>query len=677
MAGAATADAAEVSGAPEPERESARDHTGPATTDFGTVDRQPPPASWLSFHGAVRNLVYFWRTSLPFRTITLSVALVTATVLAIGLIMSNAIASDLYQTRLAQILAESDRASKQAQATFSSGVETDVVALHTLREQALSAANTAAPNAYGFAFYRGEQSDGPAALQNLVSERVDPVIISADLRQQVQQGAGRQLYQSVTLLDAKGERQPGIIVGRLVDVPTAGQYELYFVYTLEESQRTLDFVQRTLAVSMFVLVLLIAVITGFVMRSVVQPIRLTAQTSRKLASGHLEERIPESGEDDIATLARSFNEMADSLQQQFSRLEHVSQVQQRFVSDVSHELRTPLTTIRLAGQMLFDKRDEFDPVTSRSVELLHDQIERFELLLADLLEISRFDAGAVELLRESNSLATLADEVIGAMTQVALDHGSELVLLAPGGHGDSEFDRRRVSRVVRNLLGNAIEHGEGKPIIVRVDSNSTAVALSVRDYGVGMTPEQVTRAFDRFWRADPSRKRTMGGSGLGLAISLEDAALHDGLLEVWSALGQGSNFRLTLPRHVGDQIVVSPLPLEPDDAGAAEPTLAVQEPGVFADEDVDTQPIILPAPASSAEASPATAAIELPTVSAAAPAHPSETETPWMQSVEVVVIQSPEGEAQTPTLEGLPEAAETGGDTGPDSSDAATEEERR
>lgn len=194
---------------------------------------------------------------------------------------------------------------------------------------------------------------------------------------------------------------PGIVIGSTVTVQSLGQYEMYFVYSMEETQQTLDFVQRTLVVAMFVLVLLVAVITGFVMRAVIQPIREAAKTSRRLAAGHLEQRVPESGEDDIATLARSFNEMADSLQDQIERLANLSQVQQRFVSDVSHELRTPLTTIRLAGGMLFDRRDDFDTVTARSVELLHDQIERFEILLADLLEISRYDAGAVEILRES------------------------------------------------------------------------------------------------------------------------------------------------------------------------------------------------------------------------------------------------------------------------------------
>jgi two-component system sensor histidine kinase MtrB len=138
-------------------------------------------------------------------------------------------------------------------------------------------------------------------------------------------------------------------------------------------------------------------------------------------------------------------------------------------------------------------------------------------------------------------------------------------VVAPGGYFEAEVDARRIRRILRNLLGNAVEHGEGRPIVVTVDSNATAIALAVRDYGVGMRETEIGRVFDRFWRADPSRKRTIGGTGLGLAISLEDAVLHGGALEVWSEFGAGSCFRLTLPREHGMAIGASPLELPPDD----------------------------------------------------------------------------------------------------------------
>jgi len=157
----------------------------------------------------------------------------------------------------------------------------------------------------------------------------------------------------------------------------------------------------------------------------------------------------------------------------------------------------------------------------------------------------------------------LAQDIVGSMTTLAEKYGSELSLRAPGGHFDADVDPRRVHRIVTNLIGNAIEHGEGKPIEIEVDSNATAVAIAVRDFGVGMTDEQLSQAFSRFWRADPSRQRTLGGTGLGLAISLEDTRVHQGTLDVWASPGRGARFRLTLPRSQSIPIVSSPLSLEP------------------------------------------------------------------------------------------------------------------
>jgi two-component system sensor histidine kinase MtrB len=244
-----------------------------------------------------------------------------------------------------------------------------------------------------------------------------------------------------------------------------------------------------------------------------------------------------------------------------------------------------LTTIRLAADMINDQRDEFDPATARAAELLNAQVQRFELLLTDLLEISRYDAGSVQLDLEPTSLAHLAEDVIASMHQLAEQHGTDVRLVAPGGYSPVDMDPRRVRRVVRNLLGNAIEHGEGRPIVVTVDSNQQAVAIGVRDYGLGMKPADVDRVFDRFWRADPSRTRTIGGTGLGLSIALGDAKLHGGELTVWSELGRGTHFVLTLPRRGAALTGASPIPVDPGDDGVA----AVEDLGL-------TQPIELPRP---------------------------------------------------------------------------------
>ena len=247
--------------------------------------------------------------------------------------------------------------------------------------------------------------------------------------------------------------------------------------------------QQTLAIGGSRSIVLIGAVTVIVVRLVVGPVQLAAETSEKLAAGQLEVRIPVKGDDVIATLARSFNGMAASMQNQITRLAALSQVQQRFVSDVSHELRTPLTTIRLAGDVLYDQRESFPPATARTAELLHTQVERFELLLADLLEMSRYDAGAVDMDTEPTNLVRLVEEAIDSVHSLAESKGSELSLNAPGGYFEAEVDSRRIRRILSNLLGNAIDHGEGKPIVTWVDSDRDAVAIAVRDYGVGMTPE--------------------------------------------------------------------------------------------------------------------------------------------------------------------------------------------
>jgi two-component system sensor histidine kinase MtrB len=354
-------------------------------------------------------------------------------------------------------------------------------------------------------------------------------------------------------------------VGSPLTIAGAGDFELYLGYDLTEADQTLTFVQQILWIAGILLMMLVGLVAWIVVRLVVEPLRVAAQTSEKLAAGELEVRIPEKGDDIITTLARSFNGMADSMQAQITQLADLSRVQQRFVSDVSHELRTPLTTIRLAGDMLYDQRESFPPATGRTAELLHTQTQRFELLLSDLLEISRFDAGGADLETEPTNLVRLAEDSIEQMASLAEKSGSEMRLTAPGGYFEADIDARRIRRIVTNLLGNAIEHGEGRPIVVSVDSTATAVALAVRDYGIGMTADDSLRVFDRFWRADPSRKRTIGGTGLGLAISLEDAVLHGGDLEVWSEPGMGSCFRLTLPRTAGVLPGASPIPLPPEE----------------------------------------------------------------------------------------------------------------
>jgi two-component system sensor histidine kinase MtrB len=313
------------------------------------------------------------------------------------------------------------------------------------------------------------------------------------------------------------------------------------------------------------LVVLVLAIALLVTRQVVRPVRVAAESAGRLAAGDLSQRIEARGIDDIARLGQSFNEMADSLQRQIRRLEELSRLQRRFTSDVSHELRTPLTTIRMAAEYLHGSRADFPPELSRAAELLHAELDRFEGLLADLLEISRYDAGAAWLESEPADIRGVIASTVEANRMLAERHGSELVVSVPELPVTVDMDSRRVERILRNLVGNALDHGDGKPVVITVGYDDDAVAVTVRDHGVGLRPGQSALVFNRFWRGDPSRSRVTGGTGLGLAISLEDARLHDGWLQAWGEVGRGAQFRLTLPRRAGHTLMNSPLPLDPDE----------------------------------------------------------------------------------------------------------------
>jgi len=397
----------------------------------------------------------------------------------------------------------------------------------------------------------------PQSLYNAVSAEQRNDIFNNEITASAQ-------YAPTTLIYGSGQGTDGPALA--VGIPLGTYYQLYYVFPFTHEQNVLGLVQRTLAGVGLALVVLLAAIASLVTRWVVLPVRNAAQAARKLTAGHLGERMRVLGRDDLAALATAFNEMAASLQDKLRELEDLSQVQRQFVSDVSHELRTPLATIKMAADLLYESRGDFDPAGRRSVELLQSQLERFESLLVDLLEISRFDAGAATLEAELVDVCDLVRGSAEDAQQLAERRGSRIEFRLPAAGCFAEVDRRRVERILRNILVNAVEHGEGKDVVVTTAMDSDAVAVSVRDYGVGLGPGEEQRVFERFWRADPARARNTGGSGLGLAISLEDAHLHGGWLQAWGERGKGSVFRLTLPRVVGQKFAGSPLPLEPDDA---------------------------------------------------------------------------------------------------------------
>jgi len=372
-------------------------------------------------------------------------------------------------------------------------------------------------------------------------------------------------YQYATARYQNREDANVLIAGRRIEIPGSGNYEMYLVYSLNNQTKTLSLIKNSLLLTGFALIFLIGLITWLVVRQVVRPVREAARIAQQFTQGDFSQRMKVESSDEIATLGTAFNDMALALESQISRLENLSRVQQRFVSDVSHELRTPLTTLRMASEVIYGQRETFDPTISRSSELLVAQLDRFERLLEDLLEVSRFDAEVAVLEPIEFDLIRLIERCIedvrasahDHLISINIDHEVEQVMI--------KADIRRVERIMRNLLSNALDHADEKPMNVTIISTRTEVAVGVRDYGTGIDASALSRVFDRFWRADPSRARVRGGTGLGLSIALEDARLHNGELDAWGSPGLGAHFVLTLPRIAGEQIGGRPIRPQPDD----------------------------------------------------------------------------------------------------------------
>ncbi|MEO9138394.1 MAG: MtrAB system histidine kinase MtrB, partial [Jatrophihabitans sp.] len=494
---------------------------------------------WL--HGVGRQMLQTWRRSLQLRVGSTTVLVTGLVVVVIGLFLVDKVVGGVLAAKETAAINQARIGLQTAKTVFAdvdAGVPADVVNAR----QEIIANLTADGTSTGAGLFTIVVLSASARDDDL-----DRVAIPADLRIAVRGASLAAQYAPVQRTPTSKATVPGYIVGEPIQART-GLFELYYLFPLTAEERTIALIQRTVALAGLALVVLVLGIALLVTRQVVRPVRVVRETAGRLAAGDLSKRITVKSSDDIGLLGRSFNDMADSLQRQIRRLEDLSRLQRRFTSDVSHELRTPLTTIRMASEFLFASRDEFAPELSRAAELMHDELDRFESLLGDLLEISRHDAGAAHLESTPVDLrSTVATAVEGARV-LAEAHGSRVVISQPDVAVTVDIDARRVERILRNLLGNALDHGEGKPVVVTIGFDEDAAAVTVRDHGVGLRPGEASLVFNRFWRGDPSRSRLTGGTGLGLAISLEDARLHDGWLQAWGERGRGAQFRLTLPR---------------------------------------------------------------------------------------------------------------------------------
>ncbi|MGG5171200.1 MtrAB system histidine kinase MtrB [Pseudarthrobacter sp. J1738] len=528
-----------------------------------------------SLDTARRAVARRWRRSMQFRTVLVTLLLAGLAFFGVGAYLSNQIANNLFQERLRQAEIDTRTSVKEVQDTFDGAQVTDRASVQKLvidTLDVLEGKGTEIQRRFVFLALPDQTQPRNKWVDSRSSYQTGISVIPESLRAAVQKSGKDQYWASISL-PVQSENHPAIVMGNKV-LFNGTVYELYLIYDVNSAQTTLNDIQNVLLAGAAVLVLLIGAVAWFVTRSVVSPVSHAALVSEKLAAGQLQERMTVKGEDEVARLGASFNHMAASLQEQITQLATLSQMQQRFVSDVSHELRTPLTTVRMAAEVLYSARDDFDAVNKRSAELLYNQVERFQSLLADLLEISRFDAGAATLDAEPRDIFQVLDKVIESAAPVAKQYGSEIRMTTSQKTIVVEMDAKRIERILRNLLLNAVEHGEGKPIEVMVASNADAVAVAVRDHGIGLSKADADRVFDRFWRADPARTRSTGGSGLGLSIAMEDAKLHQGWLEARGEKGKGSTFRLTIPLEAGGEIIKSPVPMEQNylsiPAGAAD-----------------------------------------------------------------------------------------------------------
>jgi two-component system sensor histidine kinase MtrB len=527
-----------------------------------------------------------WRRSLQARIVSITLVLSALVVGVFGFVVASRITGGLLDAKVRSANKQVDQGAAYAASQLKGVTQPgDPALLTTIPAVVVALGNTEQGGQVQVVMRASDRSLDPLAPQTLAWPKAGAydVLSSsrlAPLRAEV--GRGKVVRQWLTANpDGNGERRY-LVFGTPVNTNgEGGQLELYYLFPLDNEVATVDLVRTTLIATGVALVVLLAMVAALVTRLVVRPVRLAARTAQRLSAGLLDQRMEVRGEDDLARLAASFNQMAGNLQRQIVRLEEMSRLQRRFTSDVSHELRTPLTTVRMAADLIFSAREDFEPAVARSAELLQAELDRFEGLLTDLLEISRFDAGFAMLDAEATDLVPVVLRAADGLASVAERAGCVVEVSVPDDPVIAELDPRRIERVLRNLIGNAVEHSEGKPVRVTLGMDEAAVAVTVRDRGVGLRPGEEKLVFNRFWRADQSRARQTGGSGLGLSISLEDARLHGGWLESWGAPGQGAQFRLTVPTRAGDRLLSSPLRLVPTDARPTSQAGALGGPAPF------------------------------------------------------------------------------------------------
>ncbi|WP_297004306.1 MtrAB system histidine kinase MtrB [uncultured Corynebacterium sp.] len=531
-------------------------------------------------HRARLVLSQRWRTSIQTRVIGSVFLSCLVVIMALGFVLTSFVSQQLLDEKHDVATAAVDRARVTVEEQLRSSDNSTSL---QLRINAARASLT-------------ERSSGTDTSSGGSSTVFEPVVIAPDITgRDVSSPERQQIPESLRTFVRQGrvadqyatvERPSGKYKALVIGTPVASDIqglELYLVLPLDNEESTLGLMRGLLGAGAVALLVLLVVIAWVFSQQLTAPVRTASRIAERFAAGHLRERMAVDGQDEVARLAMSFNDLAENLSHQIRQLEDFGSLQQQFTSDVSHELRTPLTTVRMAADLIHDNAEDLDPMTRRASELMISELDRFEMLLGDLLEISRHDAGVANLSLETIDVRGVVRSTLEQVRAIAEEVGCPIRLDLPEEPVTVAVDSRRVERVLRNLLANAIDHSEGRPVDVTLRTGDGSLAVTVVDHGVGLTPGEAELVFNRFWRADPSRERRTGGTGLGLAIAKEDALLHGGRLEATGEPGVGACFRLTLPLEPGEEVRSSPLPLEVHTETGVSGTVEIPEPGSTGD----------------------------------------------------------------------------------------------
>jgi len=352
--------------------------------------------------------------------------------------------------------------------------------------------------------------------------------LPADLVERVENG--ELAYAWVTVAG-----QPSLVIGGRAGGTGSAFYFIHAVTALEEALAQL---RLALTVGTLALILVALLVARVIARGVLAPVEAASRAAERIERGDLSARVPVTSDDEFGTWAERFNRMAEALADTIGRLEAAEARNRRFVADVAHELRTPLAALVAEASILREHLDELPIESRRAGELLVADVGRLRTLVDDLMEVSRFDAGAEQIAAEPVDLGALVRSVVAARLPDA-------ALVLPAAPLIVETDPRRLERILGNLLDNAREHAPDAPVEVTLAVEGDEIALAVSDRGPGVPPDRLERIFERFYKADPSRHG--GSSGLGLAIAAEHAALLGGYLTAANLAGGGLRTELRLP----------------------------------------------------------------------------------------------------------------------------------